>query len=410
MRPLDVAVCGCGPAGLAAALYLERLGHRIVLVERFKEPRPLGSGLLLQPVGLEVLADLGLAEEIKVLGRPITRLFGKSVPSGRTVLDVRYGALEPSAFSLGIHRAALFGTLFQACCGRHISLETGFEVASIDYAGSGRPVIQSTYGRKLGPFDLAIDSLGSRSAITEYAFGPRVHRSLSYGALWCSLPWPGAPFDPTALEQRYRDASRMAGVLPTGRRTLDGSEEAALFWSLKAKDQEAWRERALVAWKDEAAKLWPELANMLTGIADASQLVFASYGHHTLALPIASGLAVIGDAAHAASPQLGQGANMALLDARALALAISGETNLSDALAAYAQYRRWHVRLYQAMSFVFTPFYQSDGRALPFLRDHLFSLVERGPGGRRLLASLVAGRWFGSYRAVVRDVTHRAPG
>jgi 2-polyprenyl-6-methoxyphenol hydroxylase-like FAD-dependent oxidoreductase len=281
--------------------------------------------------------------------------------------------------------------------------------ASITPAAAGRSSNRPMAAGS-GPFDLAIDSLGSRSAITEHAFGPRVYRSLSYGALWCSLPWPGAPFDGNALEQRYRHASQMAGVLPTGRRTLDGSEEAALFWSLKAKDQEAWRERGLAAWKDEAANLWPELAAMLTGIADASQLVFASYGHHTLALPIASGLAVIGDAAHAASPQLGQGANMALLDARALALAISGETNLSDALSAYARYRRWHVRLYQAMSFLFTPFYQSDGRTLPFLRDHLFSLVERGPDGRRLLASLVAGRWLGPNGAVRRDAILRAPG
>jgi 2-polyprenyl-6-methoxyphenol hydroxylase-like FAD-dependent oxidoreductase len=202
----------------------------------------------------------------------------------------------------------------------------------------------------------------------------------------------------------------MAGVLPTGRRTLDGSEEAALFWSLKAKDQRAWRDRGLSAWKEEVANLWPELADMLTGIADASQLVFASYGHHTLALPIAIGLAVIGDAAHATSPQLGQGANMALLDAWALATAISGEAHLSDALSAYAQYRRWHVRLYQAISYLFTPFYQSDRRALPFLRDHLFSLVERGPGGRRLLASLVAGRWLGPGGTVARDATLRAPG
>jgi 2-polyprenyl-6-methoxyphenol hydroxylase-like FAD-dependent oxidoreductase len=65
-------------------------------------------------------------------------------------------------------------------------------------------------------------------------------------------------------------------------------------------------------------------------------------------------LAFIGDAAHRASPQLGQGANMALFDALALARALH-QNPLDDALPRYAQTRRWHVRLYQTLSAVFTP-------------------------------------------------------
>ncbi len=78
----------------------------------------------------------------------------------------------------------------------------------------------------------------------------------------------------------------------------------------------------------------------------------------------------VGDSWHAASPQLGQGANMALLDAYALALALKHHRG-EAALAAYARARQGHVALYQAMSRAFTPVYQSDGRVLPWLRDRV---------------------------------------
>lgn len=45
MKPLTVAVAGCGPAGMAAALLLARQGHRVAIHERFAAPRPIGSGL-----------------------------------------------------------------------------------------------------------------------------------------------------------------------------------------------------------------------------------------------------------------------------------------------------------------------------------------------------------------------------
>src|SRR5688572_31429965 len=56
------------------------------------------------------------------------------------------------------------------------------------------------------------------------------------------------------------------------------------------------------------------------------------------------------DSAHSTSPQLGQGANMALLDARALAVALRGATSVAESLEHYVRLRRWHVRLYQFLS------------------------------------------------------------
>jgi 2-polyprenyl-6-methoxyphenol hydroxylase-like FAD-dependent oxidoreductase len=126
-------------------------------------------------------------------------------------------------------------------------------------------------------------------------------------------------------------------------------------------------------------------------IGGFDQLSLARYGHHTLKIPAGRRLAVIGDAAHSTSPQLGQGANMALLDAAALAHALSGEGGVEATLDRYAKARRRHVRVFQALSYMFTPFYQSDSRFLPLVRDRLVATLAKIPPAPQVLASMVAG-------------------
>jgi len=102
MGKRSIAVAGCGPCGLAAALLLARAGEQVVLFERFDAPRPIGSGLMIQPTGLAVLSHLGLADRIKREGSRVDRLFGEA--SQRTVLDVRYSSMAQGGyFGIGIH-------------------------------------------------------------------------------------------------------------------------------------------------------------------------------------------------------------------------------------------------------------------------------------------------------------------
>jgi salicylate hydroxylase len=62
--------------------------------------------------------------------------------------------------------------------------------------------------------------------------------------------------------------------------------------------------------------------------------------------------------------------------------------------------RRWHVKLFQGASNVFTPFYQSDSRALPILRDWLAAPAARLPVIDGLVARLVAGMTIAPLRGV----------
>jgi 2-polyprenyl-6-methoxyphenol hydroxylase-like FAD-dependent oxidoreductase len=389
-----IAVAGCGPCGLAAALLLARQGHAVTLFERFDTPRAIGSGLMIQPTGLAVLRQLGLETRIRSEGAVIRRLHG--VAGRRVVLDVRYDSLRENRLGgaalhgIGLHRASLFGALHDAVRAYGVELRTGHTVTGSRLAPEGR-VLTFADGTCSEPFGLVVDALGTRTPLA-----PPTGQNLRYGALWASLDWAeGAGLDPQSLTQRYRRSSTMAGIMPmgpgSGGPNGTGKQRAAFFWSLRADRLQEWKAAGLGAWKERVRALWPELEPYLGQIVDPEQLTFARYAHRTLSRAAEPGLVHIGDAWHSASPQLGQGANMALLDAWALAHGIATTGDLAAGVAAAIAMRRRHVALYQALTWLFTPVYQSDSRLLPLLRDWLVGPISRMRPTNAMQAVLVAG-------------------
>ncbi|MCE7026635.1 FAD-dependent oxidoreductase [Jiella avicenniae] len=389
MKPLEIAVAGAGPAGLAAALLLGRQGHRVTLFERFAEPQPIGSGLMLQPTGLSVMAALGLLETAIARGRIIRRLEGRDAKSLRRVLDIAYGDGGAGRFGLAIHRHALFDILFDAARAEGLSVETDFDCDRTESAGPAIRLVSSR-GVRSARFDLVVDASGARSRLRAAIAGASEPRPLPYGAIWTSVAFAGETAGDT-LVQRYRRASTMIGVLPLGRPSGDGEEKAALFFSLKPGDNEALRAAGYPAFCERIAGSFPEAASLFARAKGFEAFTFARYGHHTVATPVGERLVLIGDAAHSASPQLGQGANMALLDAAALAAALEVAADPATAITDYAARRRPHLRVFQALSALFTPVYQSDSRVLPFLRDSLVPVLAGIPPLPTLLGQIVCG-------------------
>lgn len=381
---MKIAIAGAGIGGLATAILLARDGHAVEVFDQFERPAPVGSGLMLQETGLTVLCAMGLRAQAEVRGAPIIRLFGRSVPSGQTVLDVRFTALRSSLRAVGIQRSALFDLLYDAAVAAGARFNGGVTVRGADML-TGR-LIQAN-GSRIGGFDLLVDAMGANSPLT---LDPAT--ALPFGALWASLPWPeeGA-FSPDALEQRYRKARQMTGLMPSGRPDEGAPAMATYFWSLEDSAYESWKARGLPAWREEAEALWPETGPIVAALGE-DDLTFARYRHRTWPRPVEGRLVHVGDSWHATSPQLGQGANMALLDAYGLVLALrTYPADLAAALSDYLERRSTHVQLYQAMSFLFTPVYQSRGTLLPSLRDWVAGPVSGVPPAPALLAAMVSG-------------------
>lgn len=386
MDRLRIAVAGCGMAGLAAATLLSRRGHEITLFERFEEARPIGSGLMLQPTGMAVLDRLGLFHEACRRGAPIDGLLGYN-QHGAVALKADYAQLHGSSvLGLGIHRSDLFDILFTAALESGVVLRTGFDVAETRIERERRSII-AVDGEACSGFDLVVDASGLRSPLVDTGF-----RYLKFGALWGNVELPSnAGFNLRLLEQRYHDASQMVGLLPTFIPEAEVPARAAFFWSLRGCDFERWRAAPLEDWKKGVIRLWPQAAPLLEQFATHEDLTFARYAHRTHRRPVGDRLIHLGDAWHSASPQLGQGANMALLDAWSLSEGLRQSRTISDGLRLAVAMRSDHVALYQAITAFFTPLFQSDAQLPHIVRDWITAPLSRFWPVRQIQSALVAG-------------------
>jgi len=377
-----VAVVGGGVAGCATAALLRGQGHEVSLFEAVEDPRPVGAGLLLQPTGQAVLQRLGLLDDVLAHGAPVDRLFGDNA-AGRTVLNMSYRRFAPGCFGLGIQRGTLFGLAWRRMVAAGTTVRLGTAVAGFTQDADGVS-LTGTGDRDLGRFDALVLANGSFSTLRAGMVVPQTQAPFPWGALWAVLPAP-PDFAPVELRQRFRAAREMVGLMPVGR-ALDAPADAPrgvnFFWSLPLADVPAWQGSSLDAWKARVGDLLPLAAPLLDAITSHADLRVARYADVWMKQWHDGRVVAIGDAGHGMSPQLGQGANMALIDSWVLAHCVRGATtggrvDWAGAFAHYSAERSPHLRFYQQASLRLTPQFQSHQRFAPFFRDLFFGLPGR---------------------------------
>ena len=185
---MDIAIAGAEIGGLAAGAMLAQAGHDVMIYDQFAAPASVGSGLVIQPVGLDVLDRVGAGEAARASGAVLRRMSGREASSGRPVLDVSYGRGPNDTPGLAIHRSALFAALYGVAVAAGVKVVPGHKVIG---AQAGRLHFEG--GGVADPADLVIDASGARSTIS-----PLRARDLPHAAIWGTVDWPdgcGLPVD-----------------------------------------------------------------------------------------------------------------------------------------------------------------------------------------------------------------------
>lgn len=384
---LRIAIVGCGTAGPAAAVLLKRLGHEVVLFERASECRAVGAGFLLQPSGMDVLRELGILDEVLAHAAKVDRLHVLD-SSGKTLLNLHYQELGNGIFGAGLHRPVLLKHLIEAMRKAAVDVRWGWEIASAVRSGNHWQ-LHSTDGHECCGIDLLVVADGARSKLRNLAGTGGVNRGYPWGAHWFIGKNRGV-FPENELYQVVRDTRRLGGFLATGTDLECGEPLVSLFWSIRIKDDAEWRSKPLDDWKSQILALCPKSAGLLGQITSWDQVLTARYGDVRMRRWHADGMIVLGDAAHAMSPQLGQGVNLALADASCLADCLAHHP-VNVALKRY-QSRRWPaLRYYQLATRWLTPWFQSEHEWISPIRRVFFGIGQRIPLSRRLMTLSMAG-------------------
>lgn len=317
LSTLHAIVVGGATAGAGAALLLARAGARVTLIERVAEPRAVGAGIALAENGLAVLEGCGLGPAIAHVGR---RVGAPRIVDGRgrPLLTLP----EPTPRVLMVRRSALQAVLLDALAAEpRIERRFGDEVVASD--GNGAVELRTPAGAQIVVGDLVIGADGVHSRVRAAGdHGARVHG-------------PGIRYLRTLVEgdvARGEEAWTAAGLfgsfaVPGGTYVYASAGSRAVRRALAARDLDAFR----AAW----ARAYPPAAEILAG-ARWDQLLFNEVMRVECRRWFDRKQVLVGDAAHAMAPNLGQGANSALVD---VAVLLDELRRADDLAAAFARYQ-----------------------------------------------------------------------
>jgi 2-polyprenyl-6-methoxyphenol hydroxylase-like FAD-dependent oxidoreductase len=328
--PSRILIVGGGIAGLALGRALRERGFVPEIVERAASWPAGGTGLYLPGNGVRALGALGLAD--KVLARAVGMSHQRILDhKGRLLAEIELAKLwNPVGPCVGIARGELHGILLEGAAG--VPMRLGTTLATLSQENDE---INVTFADgSSGTYDIVVGADGIHSSIRQLVFGsirPRHLGQLSWrflvdhsGAIetWTAMLAPrGAflaiPVGPNRL-YCYADLAAVGTEDPTGR-ALD--RFLALF-----------------------AEFAGPVPGILSELESYDSIHFSPIEEVVVDNWVQGRVVLIGDAAHATSPNMAEGASMALEDALVLTRMLATHGSPDEALSAFSERRRARIR------------------------------------------------------------------
>jgi 2-polyprenyl-6-methoxyphenol hydroxylase-like FAD-dependent oxidoreductase len=329
MTKLNALIVGGGIGGLSAAIAMRRAGHEVVVIERDPEWSVYGVGIIQQSNVLRAMDQLGVLDQFldAACGFDAVEVFG---PDGTMVARVPTPRLvEGKPANVGIGRRALQTVLGDSARGLGAQIRLGVTVGSLSDDGMKVHVVFSD--GSAGAFDLVVGSDGVYSQIRDLIL-PEAERPVFTGqAVWrYNLPRPA---DLDAL-QAY-NGSTGVGLVPIG------PELMYMYVTTAEPDNPRYpREGLAAAMRGKLAGCAPAIRALAEQITDDDGVVYRPLEGMMVHGPWSKGrVGLLGDAVHATTPHLGQGAGMAIEDAIGLTEELGKHDNVEAALKAYRDRR-----------------------------------------------------------------------
>ena len=317
---MRVIVVGGGIAGLSAAIGLRRSGHQVIVLERAPRIDPIGAGLTLFGNGMSALDRLGMRDTVAAQGA-LAKGSAILTREGRELARVPRDLLEGS---IAIHRADLQRELAAAAG----DVRLGAEITAVEQHDDGIVARGADGSEEWGDLLVGADGLGSvlRSAIADVE-----PRYAGYTA------WRGVapvPVEPGRLTESWGVGERFG---------LVDIACAGTYWFATKNAPEGEPDEP-EGKKAEIVRRFSGWHEPIAAIADSADegAILRNDVYYLEPLPRWSEgrLVLVGDAAHATTPGVGQGAAQAIEDAVVLADRLAAGGSLGTALGEHEAIRR----------------------------------------------------------------------